>query len=886
MSAASLTQLPNEVLLMLVELLPDAGINALVQTCHHFHYTLESTLYVRNARHRNSSALQWAARYGMLSTVRKALAAGADPNSWRRRPHNPHPDNFLDDIYRPSPLRDVPFNDSLTTAVVIGRPDIVITLLKAGASVGIGPGGVPLVSAIQNNRLEMIQLLTASRHLHIDSPLYLRGGYNLLSIAVWQASVHIVCYLLAAMKQPDTFSSRLPTPLIVAIQKRVSMIPLLLGSPKIDPNKPDRDGRTPLMWAVKGTAATSASAQLLLSSERVDVNAVDRAGRTAIFLAAESGNEHMVRLLLATPRVDPNLADNGGMEPVARALEQGHKSVAEVLMASDRVKAHTGTLFRLACQHTLTGMIRGLLKLDGAEQSTTDADGSTWLHTAASYGRTDIVKLLLKQKHVNINQQRSDGATALVCALQKKRNATVTVLLQAGADVNIAMTNGRSALFFAAENSSELLAEELLNRGSSVGAVTNAGETALYQACRTGRTKNAQILLKHGADPLLLANNGRAPLHAACAFRWEQAVDLLLSVIPRSHPILSTGRTPLHDACQAGHTSIAKKLVEHGADPVATLHDGTTPLEYACNGHPLIVKMLLEKGADPHQVTSAGVSLLYQAVLKGSPRVAALLLQHGANPNAPEIGGTTAFLKAASRDEETLLRTLLKYGADATSVKSDGSTALHEVCCAAYDFNSSVTIKALLEKGADINARTHQGLTPLHLACLNRKTEHVVPLTVLGANPLVAHVDPTTSRHRTAVHMACRFPPDTDDLGFLLENGRFNVRFASLWKSGWTPLHEAATAAHPAAVKLLLKRGLNPMALAEHGQTALHQVFSNGQLHQPESQKRAGEVIIALMETGKMDINHRDIDGKTVLKVAGSAPEPLRTLLVKWGAKE
>ncbi len=350
----------------------------------------------------------------------KALAAGADPNSTRKA-HNPHPDNFSDEIYRSTALKDItPQNSCLALAVMIGRLDIASLLMKAGAYAGIGPGGAPLVAAIGHNQLESIKLLIASKDIDIDSGLYLQNGCKLLSIAVYRASAQVVCYLLASMKQPDAFSSMLSTPLIVAIERmRVDLIPILLRSPKIDPNKVDRDGRTPFMWAVKGAVANSYAVELLLNYERVDVNAVDRDGRTAIFFAAEDGNELIVRFLLATPKVDPNLADNAGIQPVARALQQGHRSVAEVFMASDKVKAHMGILFRLSCQHAFTGMIKTLLKLDRAELSTTETDGSTWLHSAATFGRTGIVNTLLKQDHVDINSQRLDGATPLICAIQK-----------------------------------------------------------------------------------------------------------------------------------------------------------------------------------------------------------------------------------------------------------------------------------------------------------------------------------------------------------------------------------------------------------------------------------------------------------------------------------
>ncbi|KAJ3487461.1 hypothetical protein NLG97_g6407 [Lecanicillium saksenae] len=889
MEEASLAQLPNDLLLVLVDFLTDASINALTQTCRRFHNTLDHALYLRNARERNSSALQWAAAAGQMSTLKKALVAGGNPNAKRQYPSNPHPDHYHRDLYDTEPLESVPYTTPLSSAASIGRLDIASALVDAGSSVYVDPQDhhdmAPLIAAIEHRNLEMTKFLISSGNIDVDSYIYLKRPLNLLSLAVTNEAIEVAHYLLATMKNPDGPCWRFSTPILAAVTaSKNRVLPILLKSKKLDPNRHDSSGFNALMIAAKSLGQDESSVRSLLDSGKISINAVNNDGQTAISLAAASGNREIVRMLLEMPNIDPNRADNSGLQPVAYALQRGKIEVMEMLMASDKVNADTGVLFRLACEHTNTNVLKTLLGLDKAEWSTTDANGSSWLHTAASHGRTDIVKILLHQKHADINQQRPDGATPLICAVRWKKRATITVLLKAGADVNLTTTNGRSALFYATESSSEALTQELLRRGARVDSVTDMGDTALHQACKNGMTKVVQVLLDHGADPVLRAHDGSTPLHAACQARWEQTVQLLLSYIPRSHPILTTGRTPLHDSCRAGHTGISKQLVEHGADPLARLADGSTPLEYACNGFPLIAKMLLEKGADPHQRNSFGVRLLYQACTRSTPKVAALLLQHGADPNAVENGGNTPFLEACRQGGVSLIRTLLKYGGDVTAATPDGTTGLHEICRFGFGVDQTAVLKLMIEKGADVNARTEQGFTPLHVTCKHRGMEMVPILVEAGADTMAEYVDPSTQRRLTPIHMACCFPPKLTDLAALLENNK--APLADIWASGWSPLHEAATAAHSTAVELLLKHDLNPMAIAENGRTPLHQLFTHPHLDQFRHQKAAREIIEALMDTGKMDINHRDNDGKTALGLAGDAPHALRVIMVRYGAKE
>ena len=71
----------------------------------------------------------------------------------------------------------------------------------------------------------------------------------------------------------------------------------------------------------------------------------------------------------------------------------------------------------------------------------------------------------------------------------------------------------------------------------------------------------------------------------------------------------SAGMTPLHFAAQQGSLAVAHLLLEHGADVHAVDRFGNAPLWTAVfngRGKGELVELLLAHGSDPHHVNVAG----------------------------------------------------------------------------------------------------------------------------------------------------------------------------------------------------------------------------------------------------------------------------------------
>lgn len=114
----------------------------------------------------------------------------------------------------------------------------------------------------------------------------------------------------------------------------------------------------------------------------------------------------------------------------------------------------------------------------------------------------------------------------------------------------------------------------------------------------------------------------------------------------------------------------------------------------------------------------------------------------------------------------------------------------------AVNVDNERAVKALLDKGFDPNTANPQGQVGLFLAM---RDESPKVAAVLLAHPAV-RVDATTPADETPLMMAC-LRGNIEWARRLLDSG------AALNRTGWTPLHYAASGSQTALVNLLLDRG-------------------------------------------------------------------------------
>ena len=243
-----------------------------------------------------------------------------------------------------------------------------------------------------------------------------------------------------------------------------------------------------------------------------------------------------------------------------------------------------------------------------------------------------------------ITARDQSGSTLLHHAAGFGSLATMTLLLDAGADVSAKNRRGSTPLHWAIHDIAKV--RLLIARGAAVNARQVEGRTPAYLAASLGDgTAVLKLLLEQGADPRIATANGMTPLMAA-AVRGDVAALRL----------------------------IADKNVDVNAKDGA----GETALMFAAtSGSPDAVGFLLDHGADARVQSKRNETALGNAGTAGVEASVRLLLDHGAEVNVRNIRGYSPLMLAASSDAvpSGALKLLLAKGADTTYTADYGESA-------------------------------------------------------------------------------------------------------------------------------------------------------------------------------------------------------------------
>jgi ankyrin repeat protein len=130
-------------------------------------------------------------------------------------------------------------------------------------------------------------------------------------------------------------------------------------------------------------------------------------------------------------------------------------------------------------------------------------DASKQFIKAAKSGDVEKLRVLLDADADLIHARDADGSTALHCATWKGRQAVVTFLLSAGADVNIHSHNehwGTTPLHAAAHANQAAIAQMLIENGADVNAQDKDGKTPLHHTTFHKAKAAARVLQNSGAS--------------------------------------------------------------------------------------------------------------------------------------------------------------------------------------------------------------------------------------------------------------------------------------------------------------------------------------------------------------------------------------------------
>ncbi|KAN0072962.1 Ankyrin repeat-containing domain protein [Elaphomyces granulatus] len=456
-----LSDLPREILLLIVDHLDDAGSNALARTHSQIHELVNERLYFRDVTESPTSrSLTWATQNGLEATFQRAVDAC--------RYSNPIPKSF---------------HAVLQVAAEKGHVHLVKLLLKLD---GIDPNYVgdpwriaPLVLAAKRGHTAIVELLLAAHNIEPD----IRGpGFS--SPLLWACQMgHIsVVRQLLAQGHVDINAlscSRTVTPLTVAcFLGHEEIIELLLAQDGIDVNINNGElveGKPPLMIAID--LGLVRAVESFIARDDLDPNIVDsKQGVHALAFAVQQKKVEIVRLLLQRPDINPNFVSTDGETAFTRAINTDS--------SSDR-----------------QAIIKALLDKEGIDVNLQDNFGRTPLCHAMDKDCFEAAKLLLERDDIDINIPDNDGQTALHYACNKNVEELVDLILKKD-DINPNARDipvGYTPLANACRNSSTNMAivDSLLSHpDTDPNAVDNNGVNIFAHFMRNRHNEEIEVRLR------------------------------------------------------------------------------------------------------------------------------------------------------------------------------------------------------------------------------------------------------------------------------------------------------------------------------------------------------------------------------------------------------
>lgn len=217
----------------------------------------------------------------------------------------------------------------------------------------------------------------------------------------------------------------------------------------------------------------------------------------ALIDAVRAGDLAAADAILASHAEAARGQGDGGESPVLEAVYRGHADLA-ARIASRR---DCGILEAAALGDE--ARVRALLSRDRGAVAERSSDGWTPLHLAAFFGRRDIVGILIAAgAELEARSSNYMANTALCAAIAGKTDAaTISALLEAGADPSANVAGGIRPIHLAASRGAEGVVRELIGRGAKADVMTDDGKTAAQFASERGHPAVASMLesVVHGS---------------------------------------------------------------------------------------------------------------------------------------------------------------------------------------------------------------------------------------------------------------------------------------------------------------------------------------------------------------------------------------------------
>ncbi|XP_046862983.1 serine/threonine-protein phosphatase 6 regulatory ankyrin repeat subunit A-like [Xenia sp. Carnegie-2017] len=397
-----------------------------------------------------------------------------------------------------------------------GYTDLVEMLVQFSASIDAlsFEGQTPLHLAAEGGRLDVCKVLL---HLQADTSVADNHGRTPLHCATQMDHSEVVKFFVKNYPQlvNQTNADGETCAHIAAAKGSISVIKELvkLKFNNIIEKITSSQISTPLLLAASGGHADVVQVLLLNGANATHM---DKFGWTAIHLAARNGHNNVIDILKDKISLD-FVSPKTGLSAAHIAAQYGQTEVMrEILLEADvgNVKSQPNktkkdeesgcTPLHFASRSGNEHVVRLLLNDPNVKVDELTTQNSLPLHMASGEGHANVVSLLLSKAPHQVDTKNKLGRTAFHLAASSGRNNVVTQLLAQGAQIDAEDTDGWTALHFSATSGHLKVVKQLIESGANITKETREGKVALCYATHSGDVAVLHYLLNLKFDPSLL----------------------------------------------------------------------------------------------------------------------------------------------------------------------------------------------------------------------------------------------------------------------------------------------------------------------------------------------------------------------------------------------
>jgi ankyrin repeat protein len=605
----------------------------------------------------------------------------------------------------------------------------------------------------------------------------------------------------------------------------------------------DKEGRTPLV--ISTTKRDPATARVLVKAGADIHHAMLQDASPAIFAVGLGGD---FLTALTTEKSIHSVDENGNniLDLAFRASDSkvAMRSAEQLVLAGAVSQSPIYSYFAPAARY--------------ANYSLRFTGGMTPLHFASASGYVGLMRFLIEDKNVDVNEKNASGMTPLHAATQSGNITGIRLLLDNGANINAQDGKGNSVLHIAIpKETNRAVLRLFISRGANLNLRDDHGDSPLHVALRLNRPPEIiGDILEGKADVSVRDIDGKTPLYVAVEENRFQAIPLLLEY---KSDIFARDRTltPFEKALEDKSESLSALITKETV--LQSDKDGNTVLHITIKNQGSIetVQSILDKSAVINARNTAGNTALHLAVQQNEEALGGLLLERGADIFATNSAGESPLLLA-------LTGTIREWMLTEKALKARdglGNTALHY----AVSWKMDTHIPLIIEKGADPNAMNATGETPVFIAVQKDGASTLRVLKTAGASLLMRD-----KAGNSALHAAVRWNAKNAAEELLVQGADINARSSN----GKTPLHEAVRLGIADVEAVLLRHNPELEVRDTGGNTPLMEAVMAGFLGATERLAAKGA-----------DVSARNSNGATPLHIAVSLErEDITAFLLEKGA--